>query len=566
MILTEFHRQLESILNSWAKTQGLESLPPFTLEEPPPGIDADLACNAALILAKSLKKPPRVIAQNLQILLSKYQDLSEEVTIAGAGFLNFRWASRRLHQELRAIIAQADRYGRAEGIPEKRILIEFVSANPTGPLHVGHGRGAALGDSLALILSHLGHAVTREYYINDAGHQIQLLGESVLARSLELEGKPFTLPAEGYHGDYIRDVAGEFQKANPGAEKDLKRATAFALKELQKNINRDLADFGVQFDSWFSESSVVNKGLVDHYVDRLKDRGYVEEADDAVWFVAPEEKDAEKDKNRVLKRRDGRWTYFATDIAYHADKFDRGYNQLVDIWGADHHGYVARVKGSMQALGYDPAQLHIVLYQLVSLSRGGVPVSMSKRSGDFITLREVLDEVGKDACRFFFALRGPNTALEFDLELAKKHSNDNPVYYLQYAHARICSIFRQVPSPSPLPEGEGLQQNQDVGQGGRRPDEGPDLSLLKEKEERDLMKRLAFFPHTLLICAREDSPHPLANYLLQLCRQFHHFYDHHRVLGESPELTRARLELLGAVRNILKLGLKLLGVSAPESM
>ena len=456
MILDEFRHRLNAILTPWAKAQGLDTLPPYTLEEPPAGIEADLACNVALILAKSLKKPPRVIAQDLQGLLSKDKKLADDVTIAGAGFLNFRWGIERLHHELREILAQPDRYGRAEGLPEKKILIEFVSANPTGPLHVGHGRGAALGDSLALILSHLGHSVIREYYINDAGNQVQLLGESVLARCLEIEGKPFTMPAEGYHGDYIREVAKDFLKKVAGDSGDLKRATVFALKELQEKINKDLADFGVHFDSWFSEQSVVQKGLVEKYVEELRKRGSVEDAEDAVWFVASGEKEEERDKNRVLKRRDGRWTYFATDIAYHADKFDRGYNQLIDIWGADHHGYVARVKGSMQALGYDPAQLHIVLYQLVSLSRGGVPVSMSKRSGDFVTLREVLDEVGKDACRFFFALRGPNTALEFDLELAKKHSNDNPVFYLQYAHARICSIFRQAPSPglsAILPEG-----------------------------------------------------------------------------------------------------------------
>jgi arginyl-tRNA synthetase len=250
-----------------------------------------------------------------------------------------------------------------------------------------------------------------------------------------------------------------------------------------------------------------------------------------------------QDKNRVLKRKDGRWTYFATDIAYHADKYERGYHRLIDVWGADHHGYVPRVKGSMQALGYDPAKLHIILNQLVSLTRNGVPVAMSKRSGEFVTLRDVVSEVGKDACRFFFALRGPNSALDFDLELAKKQTVDNPVYYLQYAHARICSIFRQAPSP-------GLR----------------DFGFLKEKEERDLIKRLALFPQALRVCSQEDSPHPLANYLLLLARQFHHFYDHHRILGEAEPVTQARLGLIDAVRQILKLGLSLLGVGAPESM
>ncbi len=276
----------------------------------------------------------------------------------------------------------------------------------------------------------------------------------------------------------------------------------------------------------------------------LSQKGHVKEEEGALWFVASGSEES-KDKDRVLKKRDGHWTYFATDIAYHADKFERGYDRLIDIWGADHHGYIPRVKGSMEALGHDPAKLHVILNQMVALTRNGVPVVMSKRAGEFVTLREVLEEVGKDACRFFFAMRGPNTALDFDLELAKKHTVDNPVYYLQYAHARICSIYRQ-----------GVAALIGV----------PPLHLLVEKEERDLMKRLALFPQVLFICSQEDSPHPLVNYLLQVARQFHHFYDHHRVLGENPALTQARLGLLSAVRTILKIGLGLLGVSAPESM
>lgn len=555
MILDDIKQWLNQTLLPWAIQNGLSELPAYTLEEPPAGIEAELACNIALLLAKPMRKNPRVIAQELQALLAKATgEKVESVSIAGAGFVNFRLALSYIQSLSQNLLVEGDRYGRLSPAPTERILIEFVSANPTGPLHVGHGRGAALGDSLALILAHLGYPVQREYYINDAGNQVQNLGLSLLERRKQFEGKPFELPAEGYHGDYLIPLAERYSREVPDGSADVRRATRFALDALQTNIENDLADFGVRFDSWFSEASLLEKGVVDKFIAQLKQKGYVQEYDDAIWFVTPGEKEDDdekrnRDKDRVLKRRDGRWTYFASDIAYHADKYERGYQRLIDVWGADHHGYVQRVKSSMEALGHDPNQLHILLYQLVSLTRGGVPVSMSKRSGDFITLREVLKEVGKDACRLFFALRGPNTALDFDLELAKKHTSDNPVYYLQYAHARICSIFRQAPEKG-------------------APALDPDASLgpLKEKEERELMIRLLMFPHALRVCAQENSPHPLANYLMALCRQFHHFYDHHRVLGEDLALTQARMALLQAVRQVLRLGLSLLGVSAPEAM
>ena len=527
------------------KLRGLASLPQYALEEPPPGIEADLACNLAMLLAKPLKKSPRALAEDLKKTLEGSLPLVDGISIAGAGFVNFRLTLSRLQKEIAAIIDQKKTYGRLPKVENGKVLIEFVSANPTGPLHVGHGRGAALGDSLALILTHLGYAVTREYYINDAGNQVQMLGESLLARCAELEGKTVVFPENGYHGDYVKDLAKAFLAEVQASERTLPKAIEFAVAKMKVEIERDLALFGVRFDSWFSEAGLVKKGLVEKYIERLKEKGFVEEYEDAVWFVAPGEKEEERDKNRVLKKRDGKWTYFATDIAYHAHKYEQGYDRLIDVWGADHHGYVPRVKGSMQAIGHDPAKLHVILNQMVALTRAGQPVVMSKRAGEFVTLRDVLEEVGKDACRFFFAMRGPNSALDFDLELAKKHSNDNPVFYLQYAHARICSIFRQAGA-------NGTQK--------------PPLHLLKEKEERDLMKRLALFTHTLLVCEREDSPHPLANYLLALCRQFHHFYDHHRVLGVDPALSQARLGLLEAVRTVLGLGLSLLGVSAPESM
>lgn len=549
MILDDLRKQIDEILAPWAASRNLPVLPAYALEEPPAGIEADFACNLALLLAKPLRQSPRALAEELKTLFASRNEALGEVTIAGAGFLNFRVSPKVLAGELAAILSQQAQYGRDASMSPQKILIEFVSANPTGPLHVGHGRGAALGDSLALITAHLGHHVTREYYVNDAGNQVQMLGESILARGLELEGRPFTFPENGYHGDYVKDLARDYAAQVPEAKRSLETAIAFGLERMTKNIEKDLDAFGVHFDSWFSENSVVKKGLVEKHLSHLQERGFTKEEEGALWFVAPGEEDAEKDKNRVLKKRDGRWTYFATDIAYHADKYERGYDRLIDVWGADHHGYVPRVKGSMQALGYDPDHLHVILNQMVALTRNGTPVQMSKRSGEFVTLRDVLQEVGKDACRFFFAMRGPNTAFEFDLELAKKQTVDNPVYYLQYAHARICSVFRNAGSAV----------------GGGRIQDAP-LQLLKEKEERDLMRRLALFPQVLRVCFLEDSPHPLANYLLLMARQFHHFYDHHRVLGDDPALTQARLALLQAVRILLKQGLALLGVSAPESM
>jgi len=551
MIVDALRAWLDQALTPWAAAQSIP-LPSYTLEEPPGDIAADVACNLAMLLAKPLKKSPRAVAQDIEVLLraAPHNPLSD-IAIAGAGFLNFTWNVQTATQELQTLLTQKESYGKLSPLPKEKILIEFVSANPTGPLHVGHGRGAALGDSLALILAHLGYSVSREYYINDAGNQVDLLGQSLLARALELENKPFSMPEEGYQGDYMKDVARAYVQEKPERERTPAQATTFALQKLLEAIRHDLEDFGIQFDTWYSEASLVAKGSVEQHVELLRQRGAVEESEGALWFVAPGE-EGEKDKNRVLKRRDGRWTYFATDIAYHADKLERGFDRLIDLWGADHHGYIPRVKGSLQALGFNPEKLQVLLYQLVSLTRNGVPVSMSKRSGDFIMLREVVQEVGRDACRFFFALRGPNTAFDFDLELAKKQSADNPVFYVQYAHARICSIFRQAAE-----KGVTFIQNDAL---------WPMLSLLASKEERALIRKLAFFPVCLRLCAQENTPHLLANYLLQLGRQFHHFYDHHRVLTDDKNLTQARLALLDAVRTILRLGLKLLGVSAPEVM
>lgn len=548
-MLTRLRQFLDEQISLWAARQGAMR-PAYTLEEPPAEIGADLACNAAMLMARALKMNPRQLAAELAALLNAApQPYWKEVTVAGAGFLNFMLSPECLAGALRQVFGEGDAYGRLEQPPAERWLLEYVSANPTGPLHVGHGRGAAQGDSLARIFKQLGYPVTREYYINDAGNQVEMLGRSLLARVDELEGKPLALSENGYFGDYLKPVAEAFRNApQPSGETErLAAATRFALDWLLAAIRRDLEAFGVTFDVWTSEAAFVAGGEVDRQMAALRARGHIKEEDGALWFVAQSDEAGEAvDKDRVLKRRDGRWTYFATDVAYHADKFRRGFERLMNLWGADHHGYVARVKGALEALGFDPSRLDVVLFQLVSLSRNGAPVAMSKRTGEFVTLNDLVREVGRDACRFFFALRSPNTAFDFDLELAKKQSNDNPVFYVQYAHARICSILRQAPS--------GANSG------------SADATLLSQKEERDLLKRLMGFPACLKTCAQERSPHPLATYLLQLARQFHYFYDRHRVLSEDAALTAARLALLRAVQQVLAKGLDLLGVSAPLEM
>jgi arginyl-tRNA synthetase len=422
-------------------------------------------------------------------------------------------------------------------------LIEFVSANPTGPLHIGHGRGAALGDSMARIMRFLGMSVETEYYVNDQGNQMDILARPVDVRLQALEGKTVEFPADGYQGDYIIDIARRLRQEKKHLP--LPAVKAYAIASILETIRTDLALFGVSFDHWYHESALHDTRLVDRTLAELTAKEYLYEQENAVWFKSTAFGD---EKDRVIKRADGRLTYLASDIAYHALKIERGFHTMVNIWGADHHGYVARVKASVAALGKDPRALHILLYQLVSLVRDGKPVAMSTRSGQFITLRDVLDEVGKDACRFFFAMRSPQSQLEFDLELAKKQSNENPVFYVQYVHARICSIFK------------GASPNDTAAI------ERASWQLLACPEERDLMKKLAAFTDTLQLCAGEMSPHHLTRYLLDIAASFHKFYDRCRVLTEDPALTQARLALINSVKRVIAQGLDLLGVSSPETM
>lgn len=539
MVKEIIRKEINTCLAEWFKIHHLDVIPLYTLEEPPKHCIADLSINLAMVSAGELRKSPRAVAQDISALLLKHANKSiiSSIEIAGPGFINITLGED--------IYTHAVNYpARVSKLDESnRVLIEFVSANPTGPLHIGHGRGAALGDSLARIMRHIGYTVDTEYYVNDIGNQIETLGASVTAHINQSTGEAGLVPDDGYHGEYIIDIARKFLLTKK--QHTQKNIRAYAVDDILGSIREDCERFGVGFNNWFFESHLHEGQKQEKVLEQLLKSKHLYERDGAVWLKSTASGD---EKDRVVKRADGRYTYLASDISYHADKLSRGYTRLINIWGADHHGYVKRVQASLAALGASEDILGVVLYQLVSLSRGGKPVSMSTRAGQFVTLREVLDEVGTDACRFFFALRSPNSQLEFDLELAKKHSNENPVFYVQYVHARICSIFREAEkNNSPL--------------AGKA-----DLKLLSTAEERALMKKLAFFNDTILLCVNETSPHHLTRYLLDLAGLFHKFYDTCRVLTDNKQLTSARLMLIEAVKKTMATGLELLGVSAPEQM
>jgi arginyl-tRNA synthetase len=507
---------------------------------PPHVKDADISLPWAMAAAKQLRKPPLEVAKELAAAFSLLPEI-ESAVAAPPGFVNIRLKAGALAANVKAVTLAPGAYGRdASGTPRK-VLIEFVSANPTGPLHMASGRGATLGDCLARIMKRLGRTVHSEYYVNDGGARAQLLGESIKARH---EGKE--PPEKGYHGEYLKDVAAaapdEIKKSG-----DALKWGKFAMGYLLDTHKKDMVDFDVAFDRWYLESELFASGKVQQTLEFLKSRNMAYEKDGAVFFASTQEGD--DDKDRVLMKSDGTAAYFLPDIAYHKDKYDRGHDYLVDILGADHHGYVPRMKAAIAALGRPPESFHAIVHQLIHLFRGTEAVKMSKRAGTFISLREILDEVGRDACRFFFALRTPDSHLNFDLELAKKQSSENPVFYVQYVHARICSIFRQVP-----PEWSAALP-------------GPNGRFLDTPEERALMLKLAWFPEVLKDCEKVLSPHPLANYLMELAGLFHAFYEKRKVNDPAePELSRQRLLLIAGVRDVIKEGLGLLGVSAPEQM
>jgi arginyl-tRNA synthetase len=547
---------------AWLQDQNLdlrEEDIPMVVEPAPANVPGDLASNLPMAVAKKIGRPSRDVAREIAAKLPS-SGLVEKGEIAGPGFLNLFLRSDWLLDELRQILVKKEEYARRAPSGAGRVLIEFVSANPTGPLHVGHGRGAALGDALARIFRHLGFPVTTEYYVNDVGNQMENLGASVMARCLEID--PASLddpeksvlqsrkPEDLYRGEYIRDIARSVLAEFPDPGQRPRGLDFFrkrAVDTILAGIREDLQAFSVSMESWFPESRLYGEKRVEKTVESLRAGGHLKEEGGALWFVSTRFGD---DKDRVIKRKDERPTYFASDIAYHDHKFERDFAQLIDIWGTDHHGYVARVKAAVTALGRNPEALTVLLYQLVSLVRGGKPVAMSTRSGEFVTLQEVMDEVGKDACRFYFAMRSPDSHLEFDLEKAKKQAPENPVFNVQYAHARTCSLFREAEKRGVPLDGIGAFSSRG--------------SL--EARERSLLLRLASYPDVVEQCRKDLSPHHLTAFLLALAADFHRFYEGCRVLGEPPDVAGFRLAIVQGVQIILRSGLSLLGVSAPDSM
>ena len=553
----------------------------------------DFASTIALVLTKTARRKPRDLAELLVAALP-HSDHVAKVEIAGPGFINFFLAPTAYHAVIQEVLERGDTFGRSELGGGRRVQVEFVSANPTGPLHVGHGRGAAFGATVANLLNAVGYQVHREYYVNDAVRQMYILAASIWLRYLEHCGERFRFPGNGYRGEYARDIAARLY-AEHGAAYAAPAAQVFdrlpqdevrdengdivapgdkeahidalvervrtllgdhryryvfelGLNTLLDDIRDDLREFGVAYDEWYSELTLAERGAVNRTINRLRDAGHVYEQDGALWFRSSAFGD---EKDRVVQRENGQTTYFASDIAYHLEKFERGFDWVIDVWGADHHGYIPRVKGALRALGLDPDRLDVLLVQFAILYRNGERVQMSTRSGEFVTLRELRREVGNDAARFFYVMRKSEQHLDFDLDLAKSQSKDNPVYYIQYAHARVCSVIRQLHE-------KGLSRAERRGR--------THLALLAEPHEEALLVALSRYPEVVETAALNHEPHLLAHYLRELANAFHTYYNEHRVLVTDDVLRDARLDLSLATRQVIRNGLTLLGVSAPEVM
>ncbi len=546
-------KALKSMLeNAGADT---ELLPPIKVEVPADEKFGDFSTNAAMTCAKPLKSAPRKIAQSLLEELKK-DDLFSSISLAGPGFINFNIKPQKWAEDFSAIPDDSSGYGNHPKREGEKILIEFVSANPTGPLHIGHGRGAAVGDVLCRLLSKAGYDVTSEYYINDAGLQMENLGRSTLARYRKLLGKGGEFPESGYKGDYIKDIAQEVvdkdgdKYLDMPEEESLPFFVKYSADTILNGIKDNLKRFRVHFDIWTSEKSFHQSGKVQKGIDDLKKSGAIFEKDGALWLNSSADGDT---KDRVVKRANGVVTYLAADIAYHKDKYERGFTKLIDIWGADHHGYVARMKSAVKALGQEPDSLETLLIQLVALKRGGKTVSMSTRGATFVTLEEVLDEVGEDAARFFFMTRSYESHFDFDLDLAKEQSSENPVYYVQYAHARISNIFRTAVEKEAM---SGI---------GNIPTD-VDWSVLIEEAELRIMKKSLQFPEMVSNWAEALAPHHITHYLTDLASMFHKYYNMHRVVTDDKKVTDARLALIARLQTVISNGLDLLGVSAPDRM
>ena len=539
-----------------AKDKGelkLETQPAVVLETPREKNHGDLATTLPMTLAKSESKPPRKIAE---LILSNIQDeagIIAKTEIAGPGFINFFLQQDRWKQTLFDIDSEGNEYGLTNIGKGERVQVEFVSANPTGPLHVGHGRGAALGDALSNLLSAVGYDVQREFYINDAGRQVRLLAQSVYARYQQALGNNVPFPEDGYHGEYIAELAQEFIKLNGNTflNKPLDQCSEafgdFGKEAMLEDIRKDLEAFGVRFDAWFSEKSLLADDSVQKSIAELKKRGFLYEQDGAQWLKSTAFGD---DKDRVVVKKNGDYTYLATDIAYHRNKLHRGFKQLVNIWGADHHGYIPRVQAVIQAFGHPKDSLHVLLVQLVSILRHGQPVPMSKRAGNFVTLRDVVQDVGADAARFIFLTRRSDSHLDFDLDIAKEQSRENPVYYVQYAHARLASLFREAEARNiKVPTKETM-----------------DLALLDLEEEQNIIKALAKYPEMIEEAALAYEPHRITYYLQDLAGLLHNYYFKHRVITGDAARTGAKLFFMKQVKTVIQGALKILGVNAPERM
>ncbi len=528
--------------------------PPIKVEEPKAGAHGDLATNFAMTSASVQKMPPKKIAQAVTDHISDPGGLIEKTEIAGPGFINFFIQPLAWQPILDEIHEKGDAFGANDLGQGQKVQVEFVSANPTGPLHIGHGRGAVVGDTIASLLLFCGYRVDREYYINDAGRQIYTLGRSVYLRCCELAGQSVDFPEDAYQGDYIYEIAksvmADPQEDIPAldAEAAISRCARQAAAEILNGIRADMQGLGVKFDCWYSEQQLYDSGKVQAAIESLFQQGLIYEKDGAKWFTSASFGD---EKDRVVVRSNGQTTYFASDIAYHRDKYERGYQRIIDVWGADHHGYVPRLTAAISAMGKSPDQFRVILTQLVNLLRQGRPVSMSTRAGKFETLRDVVSEVGRDAARFIFLTRHHESQLDFDLEVAKAQTNDNPVYYVQYVHARIASIRRKAA------EEKGIRET--------TPDPAA-MARLNEPEEIQLIKQMGRYPETVSAAADLMEPHRIAYYLMDLAALFHAYYNKHKVLTDDPGLSAPRLYLVIAVQKVICNGLHMLGVSAPESM
>ncbi len=555
----ELHNLLTKVITEAIEAcrgQGLlnyQQLPEFVIEVPREKGHGDFACNIAMLLAREARMAPRKIAETIVAVVNiESHEQIDKIEVAGPGFINIFLNNSWLYDIPALVTRLEDRYGYNTRLGQ-RVQVEFVSANPTGNLHMGNARGGAIGDTLANILDRAGYDVQREFYINDAGNQIEIFTDSLETRYLQLNGHDLPFPENGYAGqdvvDTVKRIISRYGKQllDMPPEQRRKILIDYALEEKVNYMRKTLENFGVNYDVWFSEKTLHESGKIEQVIKYLQDKGYIYKEENALWFKTTLFGD---EKDEVMMRANGLPTYFAADIAYHQDKFERGFDWVINVWGADHHGHVARMKGAIEALGYDPDKLDILLMQLVRLYRGGNIVRMSKRTGTTVSLDELIEEVGRDAARFFFVMRSPDSHLDFDLELAKQQNQENPVYYVQYAHARICSIFRQA-------EAAGVRMSGIT---------EIDPSLLQEEEELALLRKIADFPEEISVAARAMAPQRIARYVLDLAGLFHSFYNHHRVLYQDQALQDARLLLMYITRITIKNSLDILGVNSPERM